>query len=108
MFPGCERPPSWTEAHHIRHWTRDRGGSDIDDGILLCRHHHRLVHDQGWEFQHTTDENGIRYELIPPLTIDSRQEPVTLPSRSAAYRRLRQQTAAFSAGQQPVGRRPDH
>jgi hypothetical protein len=108
MFPGCERPPSWTEAHHIRHWVRDRGGSDIDDGILLCRHHHRLVHDQGWEFRCTMAEGSIRYELIPPITIDSRQEPVTLPSRSAAYRRLREQTVAFSAGQQPVGRRPDH
>lgn len=45
MFPGCDRPPSWTEAHHTKHWTRDRGGTNIDDGILLCRHHHLLCHN---------------------------------------------------------------
>lgn len=89
MFPGCERPTSWTEAHHIKHWVRDRGGSDIDDGILLCRHHHRLVHDQGWEFRYSTNADGISYAIIPPRTIDAAQRPVPLPSRSAAYRRLR-------------------
>lgn len=89
MFPGCERPPSWTEAHHIKHWVRDRGGSDIEDGILLCRHHHRLVHDQGWEFQRTTNAGGVRYSIVPPRTIDAAQRPVPLPSRSPAYRRLR-------------------
>jgi hypothetical protein len=102
MFPGCERPPSWTEAHHIRHWVRDGGGSDIDDGILLCRHHHRLVHDQGWEFRRTTGEAGIRYELIPPASIDAAQRPITLRSRSAAYRRLREADLA-SAGALAAG-----
>ena len=88
MFPGCERPPSWTEAHHIRHWGRDRGGTDLDDGILLCRHHHRLVHNQGWEFRHLVGDGVQRYELIPPPSTDPLQRPIVLPSRSAAYRRL--------------------
>ncbi|QNO37955.1 DUF222 domain-containing protein [Protaetiibacter sp. SSC-01] len=88
MFPGCERPPSWTESHHIRHYVRDGGGSDIDDGISLCRHHHRLVHDQGWEFRHRVHEGAIRYELIPPRTIGRQQRPIPLPTKSGAYRRL--------------------
>ena len=88
MFPGCERPPSWTEAHHIRHVKRDHGETNIDDGILLCRHHHRLVHDQGWEFRHDMRDGRIRYELIPPRSIDALQRPIDLPSKSAAYRRL--------------------
>lgn len=107
MFPACERPTSWTEAHHINHWVRDRGGSDIDDGILLCRHHHRLVHDQGWEFQHSTGSHGISYAIIPPRTIDAAQRPVPLPSRSAAYRRLRKPVDRRLRGavdcQTPVG-----
>ena len=36
-WPRCDRPPSWTEAHHINHWARDGGKTDIADGMLLCR-----------------------------------------------------------------------
>jgi hypothetical protein len=61
-WPGCERPPSWCEAHHIEHWQRDRGRTDVADGILLCRHHHLLAHNNGWEIQ----RDGPRYLLVPP------------------------------------------
>jgi hypothetical protein len=46
-FPGCDRPPAWTDAHHIVHWISG-GATDLDNLILLCRHHHVLVHDGGW------------------------------------------------------------
>ncbi|AYF96912.1 HNH endonuclease signature motif containing protein [Protaetiibacter intestinalis] len=91
MFPGCERPPSWTEAHHIKHYVRDRGDTNIDDGILLCRHHHLLVHAAGWEIEH---EHGTNYRLIPPPGIDRTQTPIPLATKSAAHRRL---TAAATA-----------
>jgi predicted restriction endonuclease len=45
---GCDRPPSWTEAHHIDEWLRHRGETNVDRGILLCRHHHMLIHARGW------------------------------------------------------------
>ena len=61
-WPGCERPPSWCEAHHIEHWQRDHGRTDVADGLLLCRHHHLLAHNNGWEIQ----RDGPRYLLIPP------------------------------------------
>lgn len=47
-WPGCERPPGWCEAHHINEWMRDGGRTDLADGALLCRHHHMLVHNNGW------------------------------------------------------------
>lgn len=61
-WPGCERPPSWCEAHHIDHWQRDGGRTDVADGILLCRHHHLLAHNNGWEIR----RDGPRYLLVPP------------------------------------------
>jgi Domain of unknown function (DUF222) len=42
-FPGCDRPPSWSDAHHVRHWA-DGGPTCLGNLILLCRAHHRLIH----------------------------------------------------------------
>ncbi|MFV0316597.1 MAG: hypothetical protein ACK5O2_06505, partial [Microthrixaceae bacterium] len=43
VFPGCDAPPSWCDAHHVE-WFRNGGSSDITNGALLCRRHHGLVH----------------------------------------------------------------
>jgi hypothetical protein len=42
-FPVCDRPPSWCDAHHVRHWA-DGGPTDLDNLALLCRRHHRMIH----------------------------------------------------------------
>lgn len=83
-WAGCDRPPSWTEAHHINHWTRDGGRTDIADGILLCTHHHHLAHDNGWEIV----RDGGAYSLIPPPEVDPGRNPIPLPAKSLAARRL--------------------
>lgn len=41
---GCDRPPSWCEAHHDQPWA-EGGPTDVEHGRLLCFHHHRLAHD---------------------------------------------------------------
>lgn len=46
-FPGCDRPPAWTDAHHVRHWA-DGGTTALDNLVLLCGHHHRTVHSTPW------------------------------------------------------------
>jgi Domain of unknown function (DUF222)/HNH endonuclease len=51
-FPGCQNT-RFLDAHHIHHWA-DGGETRIDNLLLLCRHHHRLVH-----------EGGFRAELAP-------------------------------------------
>ena len=38
-WPGCDRPPAWTDAHHVLHWL-DGGISCYTNGCLLCGHHH--------------------------------------------------------------------
>ncbi|MCP4766358.1 MAG: DUF222 domain-containing protein [Gammaproteobacteria bacterium] len=52
-FPGCTHD-SFVDAHHIRHWA-DGGGTSIDNLVLVCRHHHRLVHEGGFGIERTTD-----------------------------------------------------
>ncbi len=46
QFPGCERH-RFVDAHHIRHWAHG-GDSSLQNLVLLCRHHHRLVHEGGY------------------------------------------------------------
>jgi hypothetical protein len=45
-FPGCENT-RFVDAHHFRHWARG-GETKLDNLLLLCRHHHRLVHERGF------------------------------------------------------------
>ena len=46
-FPTCDRPERWCDVHHIIPWLAG-GPTAIDNLVLLCRHHHTLVHQAGW------------------------------------------------------------
>lgn len=78
--PNCDRPPSWTEAHHIDFWHRDEGKTDIADGILLCRKHHLLFHNNKWEIVREAGD----YWLIPPRSIDPQQKRILMPPKTRA------------------------
>jgi len=45
-FPGCVNT-RFVDGHHIRHWA-DGGATRLDNLVLLCRHHHRLLHEGGY------------------------------------------------------------
>ena len=83
--PGCEKPPSWCEAHHIDYWARDKGRTDIADGILLCRYHHMLFHSNGWEII----RDGGTYWLKPPRSIDPDQVLLDMPSKNPIVHAVR-------------------
>jgi hypothetical protein len=70
-------------VHHIHEFSKG-GSTDVADGVLLCRHHHLLVHNNGWRI--TRLEHA--YSLIPPPEIDPDQRAIPLRSKSAAVRRL--------------------
>jgi hypothetical protein len=77
---GCDRPPSWCEGHHINEWLRDGGKTDVADGVLLCRYHHLLVHNNGWRVR----RDGARYWLERPDT----GECTPLPSKNPLRERV--------------------
>jgi len=45
-YPGCCQT-RYVDAHHIHHWC-DGGETRLDNLVLLCRHHHRLLHEGGF------------------------------------------------------------
>ncbi|WP_410592352.1 DUF222 domain-containing protein [Amycolatopsis sp. lyj-23] len=70
-FPGCHRPPRHCQGHHIRHWA-DGGPTDLHNLVLMCAHHHRLLHRSGWEVRIAPD--GLP-EFLPPAFLDKRRQP---------------------------------
>jgi len=47
---GCHRPFAWCEIHHLHPWHRG-GPTDLATGVPLCGHHHRRVHDPGFDLR---------------------------------------------------------
>jgi hypothetical protein len=67
---GCERPASWCDDHHIVHWLHG-GGGELDNQILLCRRHHRMFHEGGWQLIKTDEGRllamppAVNFEVLP-------------------------------------------
>jgi 5-methylcytosine-specific restriction protein A len=73
--PGCTRPPNWCSADHVKYWA-DGGPTDIDNLVLLCLVHHRMLHQSGW----TIRIRNPLPEFIPPRWVDITQTPRPNPS----------------------------
>ena len=73
-YPGCGRPPSWCEVHHIRPW-ENGGETALHNSVMLCKVHHRLLHHSGWLVRLP---DGLP-EFIPPLWIDPERRPRRKP-----------------------------
>ncbi|MGH2642078.1 MAG: DUF222 domain-containing protein [Actinomycetota bacterium] len=70
-FPGCDRPHTWCDAHHVRHWA-DGGPTAAHNLLLLCRRHHTAVHDRG----------GFRLELVDGGPVFRRPDGSVLEDRA--------------------------
>src|SRR6266704_2271138 len=62
VFPGCTRPLNWCDGHHMVWWTRG-GETALPNLALLCRPHHRMVHEENWRLVRQKDG---RFSAIPP------------------------------------------
>ncbi|MFJ5699866.1 DUF222 domain-containing protein [Arthrobacter sp. NPDC093139] len=69
-FPNCTIPAPWCEAHHTTYWSHG-GPTNTDNGVLLCTHHHHLIHKEHWQIQ---VRRGVPW-FIPPPHIDPHQKP---------------------------------
>ena len=65
-FPGCTNS-RFVDGHHIKHWA-DGGETSLDNLVLLCRHHHHLVHEGGFDCKKSAD-GEIYFE-------DQQQQPL--------------------------------
>jgi hypothetical protein len=70
-FPGCDRPTKWCISHHIVHWEA-HGETSCANLVLVCGHHHRLIHHHGWDVHIAPDGLPTFY---PPAWIDPDRQP---------------------------------
>ncbi len=89
-FPGCESR-RWVDAHHIRHWAMG-GETSLENLILLCRHHHRLLHEGGYSVRRRT---ASELEFRRP---DGRPIPVSPQLPAAAGEAAPSQAGPLMAG----------
>ena len=64
-FPGCY--VRFGQGHHIRHWAQGRP-TTLSNLTMLCRHHHRAVHEEGYQLTRLPD-GGVFPEVPPPIVI---------------------------------------
>ena len=71
-------PAPWCEVHHIQHW--DHGGpTSVDNGVLLCSHHHQALHHDQITIQMTdgiprvqdtnTSQQTQEHQPVPPRNL---------------------------------------
>jgi hypothetical protein len=63
IWPGCDMPPGWCEAHHCLHWA-DGGHTSVINGALICGRHHDRVHAEGHAI-HPTPNGPYVVDLRP-------------------------------------------
>jgi hypothetical protein len=73
QFPGCDRPATWCQVHHVHHWTKG-GHTCKENGILLCTQHHDLVHPPG-KFTLTLEEGRPVFRRPDGSVMEDRAPP---------------------------------
>ena len=77
-FPGCNA--RFTDGHHVTHWA-DGGSTSLANCLLLCRVHHRLVHEDGWRVEWWDDGRAAFRDPRGQVHFDGAWRPPALPRR---------------------------
>jgi hypothetical protein len=80
-FPGCTHT-RFLDAHHIRHWA-DGGETRLGNTVLLCRRHHRLVHEGRVQVRHL-DDGALRFIGNDGLALPRSGDVTAVTSASGA------------------------
>jgi hypothetical protein len=64
----------FTDAHHVKHWA-DGGETSLSNCLLLCRHHHRLVHEEGWQVDWWGEGRPVFFDPRGGAHYEGRWEP---------------------------------
>jgi hypothetical protein len=75
-FPGCGL--RFTDAHHVHHWG-DGGETSLGNCLLLCRYHHRLVHEGGWRIEWWGVGRPMFFGPRGEMRFDGRWEAPAIP-----------------------------
>ncbi|WP_410659012.1 DUF222 domain-containing protein [Amycolatopsis sp. lyj-112] len=78
-FPGCDMPVPRCTAHHIVFW-QHHGETRIDNLVLLCTKHHRLIHHSEWKVR-------IAQDGLPEFTAPTYLDPTRTPKRNTMHLR---------------------
>jgi 5-methylcytosine-specific restriction endonuclease McrA len=84
-FPGCGVP--FGQGHHLRHWARG-GPTTLSNLALLCRRHHRAVHEEGYQVERQPD-GALRFRRPDGRPLPEVPPPATVPADPAQALRAR-------------------
>jgi hypothetical protein len=96
---GCRVSSSACEMHHVDWWDRD-GPTDLGNGVPLCWHDHRLVHEQRWRIERDPDTGTIdwfRPDGTHAGTTRPRRRPDPIPIRDHHRELVRARVAELAA-----------
>ncbi len=95
-FPGCDHN-RFVDAHHVHHWSKG-GKTELNNLVLLCRFHHRLIHEQGYRVhRELVDDGSVDFVFrdpegnVLPAVADQLTGPVVpepIPSSASAMNEL--------------------
>jgi uncharacterized protein DUF222/HNH endonuclease len=99
-WPRCDRPASWSDAHHVIHWTKG-GETDLSNMVLLCHRHHWMAHEGGWQLVHTADGEVLTVPPRPPGLARAADDPDQVKAARRFVEQFRE--GRLSSLESPVG-----